>query len=154
VPTRADLERFIAETERDIAALTKQLGRQRRWLATLRETLRDWTDDSDLSTKQSRSIIRSDMHLENTPTTKSMRIASRRTKRRHVAKRAWLEAGKTDEAIAEEAAKLVKRKVSRATVNAWCAKGDNARPVPRVVVEHFEKPPYSIPRSAWAKLGE
>ena len=101
-----------------------------------------------------RSILGSKMQLENEPTTKSLRIAAGRTKRRHPAKRAFLEAGKTDDDIAKEAAAVVKRDVSRATVSAWMARGANARPIPRALVEHFRKPPYRIAPDSWAKIAD
>lgn len=149
-----DWKRMLDEIDGDLAALEASKAELLDVRAKIAERI-EAEAKSGLSTKQSRSILRSNMHLENAPTTKSVRIAAGRTQRKHPAKRAWLEAGKTDQDIADECAKVLRvEKVGRSTVNSWCAKGDAARPVPSKIVEHFAKPPYRIPRDAWAKIGD
>lgn len=149
MPTRRQFERLAEQADRQAVALEARAAVARQQAVELRR-LAGMVDRSGLpDTQEHRSIFGSKMHLETLPTTKKLRIAASRTKREHAAKRAFLEAGKTDGDIAIEVG------VSRATVSAWMAgvDDDGVRSIPRRHANYFLKK-YKIPLTAWAKLGE
>ncbi len=130
--TRAQLLAEVARVRLEAAALLAYA-----------DDLERLARNAPLTTGAKRSIVGSKVEANVTGKSRFVRQAASRTRRDSEAKRTLLEAGYTDQDVADAL------KVGRSTVNAWFS---GARSIPAVHVKTLAAAPFKVPASAWPRV--